>query len=71
MCPPFPSPLATAIRSTFCPRFTPSPALLQARALASLGGEGDSENVAFLIGTQSLRAPNQVHLLSFDEEEDR
>lgn len=43
---------------------------LQARALASLGGEGDSENVAFLIGTQSLRAPNQIHLLSFDEEED-
>ena len=39
---------------------------LTARALAARAGETD--NIHFLCGTQSLRQENQVHLLDYDEE---
>lgn len=39
---------------------------LTARALAARAGETD--NIHFLVGTQSLRQENQVHLLEYCEE---
>lgn len=42
---------------------------LQARALSSVGGaNSDSPFVRFLVGTQSLKAVNQIHLLEYVEE---
>ena len=38
----------------------------QCRALASV--EADTDCVKFLVGTQSLKAPNQVHEITLDEE---
>uniref|UniRef100_A0A8D2KNN4 EARP and GARP complex-interacting protein 1 n=1 Tax=Urocitellus parryii TaxID=9999 RepID=A0A8D2KNN4_UROPR len=42
------------------------PSLLQARALTPQTAEADA--IRFLVGTQSLKYDNQIHIIDFDDE---